>query len=297
MVQTENVLETRNLSKAYGSVIALEDVNLNFAEKGLYGLFGRNGAGKTTLLDIITYRRYPDRGNVICFGEDTTRTPRPLTKNCCYMPEKNYFPARLKTEKILDYGKMAFPGFDEAYAQRLCDRFKLNQNQKFGQLSKGYQSILKVILGLAARSPITIFDEPVLGLDAAARDMFYRELIEEYANSPRLFIISTHLIEESSDLFNEAIIIKNGEVVVQAPIEDLLSKAFYVSGRTDRVNTFIQNQKVLRYEIVNEFKTAVIDGELDSVEKQTGLNFSPITIQKLFIDLTRGSEAEEASNE
>ena len=204
---------------------------------------------------------------------------------------------RLKAKKLLDYGKMAFPGFDEAYAQRLCDRFKLNQNQKFGQLSKGYQSILKIIIGLAARSPITIFDEPVLGLDAAARDMFYLELIEAYGSSPRLFIISTHLIEESSDLFNEAIIIKNGEVVVQAPIEDLISKAFYVSGRTDRVNAFIQNRNVLRSEIVNELKAAVVEGELDSIEKQPGLSFSPITIQKLFIDLTRGSEDEEALNE
>ena len=214
MAQNGYVLETKNLSRAYGSVIALEDVNLNFAEQGLYGLFGRNGAGKTTLLDIITSRRYPDRGNVICYGEDTTKTPRPLTKNCCYMQEKNYFPARLKAKEILDYGKMAFSGFDKSYAQRLCHGFRLNQNQKFGQLSKGYQSILKIILGLAARSPITIFDEPVLGLDAAARDMFYRELIEEYANSPRLFIISTHLIEESSGLFNEAIIIKNFIVIL-----------------------------------------------------------------------------------
>ncbi|MFC1883660.1 ATP-binding cassette domain-containing protein [Thermodesulfobacteriota bacterium] len=297
MAQTDYVLEAQDLSKAYGSVIALENVNMSFAEQGIYGLFGRNGAGKTTLLDIITSRRYADRGSVICFGEDTTRTPKALTKHCCYMPEKDYFPGRLTSKKLLSFGKIAFPGFDESYAQRLCHRFKLNQNQKFGQLSKGYQSILKIILGLAARSPITIFDEPVLGLDAAGRDMFYLELIEEYSNSPRLFIISTHLIEESSDLFNEAIIIKNGEVVVQAPIEDLISKAFYVSGRTDRVNAFLQNRKVLRWEIVNEFKTAVVEGELDSIDQQTGLSFSPITIQKLFIDLTRGSEDEEASNE
>ena len=123
-------------------------------------------------------------------------------------------------------------------------------------------------------------------MDAAARDGYYRELIEEFARNPRLFIISTHLIEESADLFNEAIIIKNGEVIRQAPVEELLSNAFYVSGKSAQVDEFLKNRQVTSYHVVNDLKMAVVEGDLNAEKRLPGLSFSPLTIQKLFIHLT-----------
>lgn len=286
MEQADYVLETKNICKSYGSIVALKDANLRFAEKKIYGLFGRNGAGKTTLLDIISSRIFSDRGSVTCFGEDISEHPKIIAENCCYMPEKHFFPARFKVKKLLSCGKMSFPNYSEQYAERLCRYFKLNTEQKYEQLSRGHQSIFRIVLGLAAKATITIFDEPVLGLDAVARDMFYSELIEEFSRNPRLFIISTHFIEESADLFNEAIIIKNGKVMRQAPVEALLSNVFYVSGKSARVDEFIQNRTVLGCQAVNDLKTAVVEGNLSAEKRSPGLSFSALSIQKLFIHLT-----------
>jgi ABC-2 type transport system ATP-binding protein len=180
-----------------------------------------------------------------------------------------------------------------AYAERLCRIFKLSLTQKYDQLSRGYQSILRIVIGLASRAPITIFDEPVLGLDAVARDRFYLELIEEFSRNPRMFIIATHLIDESSDLFNEAIILKNGKVIQQAAVDELLANVFHVAGKSAQVEAFVQSRTVLSVQGVNELKTAVVEGSLNTIEQYPGLKFSSLTMQNLFIHLTNddGDEA------
>ena len=293
MAQADTILKTQNICKSFGSIDALKDINLRFSDKKIYGLFGRNGAGKTTLLNIISSRIFADRGNVTCLGEDISENPGIIAGLCCYMPEKHYFPARFRVKKLLSNGKMSFPNFDEPYADKLCRIFKLNTDQKYGDLSRGYQSIFRIVLGLAANAAITIFDEPVLGLDAVARDQFYSELIEQFSRNPRLFIISTHLIEESADLFNEAIIIKDGEIIRQASVEDLLSHAFYVSGNSTRVDEFVINRTVMGCQTVNNLKTAVVEGDLNCEKPSSGLYFSPLTIQKLFIHLTGDKREQE----
>lgn len=285
MEQLATILETKQLHKSYGSIVALEDAAIRFSEKKIYGLFGRNGAGKTTLLDILSSRIFADSGLVTCYGQDIATNPEIINHNCCYMPEKHYFPGRFRVKTLLSHAQASFPHYDESYAERLCKIFELNVQQKYEQLSRGYQSIFRIVLGLASNAPITIFDEPVLGLDAVARDKFYVELIEEFSRNPRLFIISTHLIEESADLFNEAIIIKDGKVLRQGPVDELLSNVFYVSGRSDTVDQFIKNHTVIRSEVVGGLKTAVIEGPHPQ-QKVPGLSFSSLTMQKLFIHLT-----------
>lgn len=287
------ILETNQLSKTYGSVVALEGANLQFSAENIYGLFGRNGAGKTTLLDIISSRIFADEGTVFCYGKDVSKQPHAVHDNCCYMPEKHYFPGRLKVKKILSHASQSFSNYDVAYAERLCQLFKLDINKKYEQLSRGYQSILRIVIGLASRAAITIFDEPVLGLDAVARDRFYLELIEEFSKNPRLFIIATHLIEESADLFNEAIILKNGRVIRQAAVDDLLANVFYVTGSTAQVDKFVQNRSVLSTQTINNMKTAVVEGSLNTTESFPGLKFSSLTMQNLFIHLTNDDDDEE----
>ena len=156
MAQAEYVLETKKICKSYGPIVALDDVNLCFAEKKIYGLFGRNGAGMTTLLNILSSRIFADCGSVTCFGKDIVERPEIITKNCCYMPEKQYFPGRFKVKKLLSYGKMSFPNYDGRYADKLCRYFNLNTEQKYEQLSKGHQSIFRIISGWL-QNPISPF--------------------------------------------------------------------------------------------------------------------------------------------
>ena len=287
------ILEATHLAKSYGSVVALDDATIRFEANKIYGLFGRNGAGKTTLLDILSSRIFADQGKVSLLGQDILTHPETISQNCCYMPEKHYFPGRFKIKTLLSHAKKSFPLYDEEYAARLCKSFSLNANQKYEQLSRGYQSIFRIVLGLASNAPITIFDEPVLGLDAVARDKFYGELIEAFADKPRLFIVSTHYIEESADLFNEAIILKNGKVIRQGPVDEMLANVFYVSGKSTQVDAFLTDHEVIGQQSVNGMKTAVIYGTRPQ-QSVTGLNFSSLTMQKLFIHLTNDEDNGEA---
>ena len=171
------LLETKGVSKSYGSVNALNDVSLHFSENKIYGLFGRNGAGKTTLLDIIAARIFADQGIVTCLGNDVAKHPKMIADYCCYMPEKHYFPANLKVKTLLAFARAAFSNYSVETEKRLGEKFGFETDKKYKALSRGYQSILRIVIGLASNARITIFDEPVLGLDAVARDRFYQQLI------------------------------------------------------------------------------------------------------------------------
>ncbi len=293
MNHKEKVIKVDKLNKTYGSTIALKDVSLELQAEGIYGLLGRNGAGKTTLLDIISSRIFADSGDVTCFERNIIKDPSVISEKFCYMPETETFPPKLKVKKILEMAAGSFPEYDTEYEYRLCKLFNLEENKKYEALSKGNQSILRLVLGLASGAPVTIFDEPVSGLDAVARDRFYSELMAEFGRKPRLFIISTHLIEESANLFNEAIIIKDGEIISQASVEELLSNVFYVSGSSKKVDEFLRERNVLGSRSINNQKTAVVEGNIETEMPQIGMRFSPLSIQKLFIYLTGPDNEEE----
>ena len=282
-------LEAIKLSKRYGSVDALKDFSINLKDNKIFGLFGRNGAGKTTFLDIITSRIFADGGEVSLFGKNAVESQDVLS-NTCYMPEKNLFIASMRVSEILKSAAVFYDKFDMSYAENLAEKFGLNLKKKYKALSKGYESILRIVIGLASRASLTIFDEPVLGLDAAARDMFYRELIDDYTANPRTFIISTHLVEESAEIFEEAIILKEGELVVHMAVDELKDKARYVSGKATVVDQAVSGLKVVHSEIVGNIKVCMVFDDLDEerLEKlrSHGVDISPVSVQKIFIHLT-----------
>lgn len=287
-------LEAIKLSKRYGGVDALKDFSINLKGNRIYGLFGRNGAGKTTFLDIITSRIFADEGEVTLFGKNAVEN-RDVMSNICYMPEKNLFITSMRISEILKSAAVFYDKFDMSYAESLSEKFGLNLKKKYKALSRGYESILRIVVGLASRASLTIFDEPVLGLDAAARDMFYRELIGDYTANPRTFIISTHLVEESAEIFEEAIIIKEGELVVHMTIDQLKAKARYVSGKDSVVDQAVAGLKVVYSEIVGNVKVCMVFDDLDEerLEKlrSHGVDISPASVQKIFIHLTEKTDS------
>src|SRR5690625_4792684 len=112
------------------------------------------------------------------------------------------------------------PHFDLKYSKELLKKFKLEDKKALPKLSTGKQSAFNVVIGLASRSPITIFDEVYLGMDAPARDLFYKELLKEQERHPRIMILSTHLVSEMDYLFDEVIIIKDGRILLQEAYDD-----------------------------------------------------------------------------
>jgi len=282
-------IEIRDLSKTYGATRALDNVTICLERNKIYGLLGRNGAGKTTLLNILTNKIAPTSGEVLIGGSTAFENDDVLC-NIYYMMEKNLFPEGYKVREIFAWTKEFYPKFDSVYANSLAQKFGLNTDKKVKELSTGYGSIFKAILALSSNAPILIFDEPVLGLDANHRDMFYREVISNYSEHPKTIIISTHLIEEVADILEEAIIIKRGKIILKQSVEEMLSQAYTVSGESSKVDQYIASRRVGGVDTMGKFKSATVleplVGHDEAVGKEMGLDFSRVELQKLFISLT-----------
>ena len=284
-----STIEIKNVSKAYGKTVALKNVSATFTDGKICGFLGRNGAGKTTLLNIVTNRLFADQGQVLIDGEPALENDHAQAK-IFYMTEKTLYPKDMRVVDVFQLTRRFYPQFDPAYAEALAERFTLELGKRVGGLSTGYLSILKLILTLASNAPVSIFDEPVLGLDANHRDLFYKELLAHYNAAPNTVILSTHLIEEAAGLLEEVIIIKEGQIICAQPVDELLQLACTVSGSRENVDRFISGKNVIRQEALGRFKTATIfekrNGNDPNELAQLGLNRTPTGLQELIISLT-----------
>ena len=282
-------IELKNVSKSFGGVHALSDVNLSFGVGKIYGLLGPNGAGKTTLLNIITNRLYADSGEVTIDGESAPGRDRALGK-VYMMAEQNLFPDSMKVKGALKITADFIPSFDLELAMELAQKFGLPMNKKVKALSTGYSSILRLVLALSANTPYVIFDEPVLGLDAQHRDMFYRLLMEHCGGGGQTVILSTHLIQEAAPLIEHAVIIKGGKILRDASAEELTGAAHTVSGPAGLVDGYIAGRQVLNTTAIGGLKTACVEGEPDA-RVPAGLEVSAMGLQDYFISLMNEEDA------
>ncbi|HHV32488.1 MAG: ABC transporter ATP-binding protein [Ruminococcaceae bacterium] len=276
-------IEISHLTKTFGKTKALTDVSLEFESGHIYGLLGRNGAGKTTLLNLITGRLFPDSGEITVDGEPVLENDRALSKIYC-MTEGSKYPDRMRVVDALSWSAEFYPNFGGKYARSLCKKFDLNEFQKIGGLSTGYTSIFKLIIALACGSEFVLLDEPVLGLDANHRELFYRELIENFSSSQRCFILSTHLIEEAATLIDRIIIVKNGTILLNEDAQDILESGCTVSGPADLVDRYVQGKKLIGSDKLGGLKSAYLMEPCTHVPD--GLTVGTLDLQKLFIQLT-----------
>lgn len=280
-----NKIAVNSVSKTFGNVTALHDVTLDFEEKKIYGLLGRNGAGKSTLLNAITNRIFADSGTITVDGETAAENDRAQRK-IYLMSEKSYYPETFKVSAVFKWTKEFYGGFDMEEAARLAELFKLNTNKKVSKLSTGYSSIFKIITALCVDVPYIFLDEPVLGLDANHRDLFYKLLLESYTENPRTFIISTHLIEEVSKIIEEIIIIKDGSIIENRTTEELLALGYTVTGPAAAVDAYAAGKQTIGEDVLGGLKNVYILGKLDRSRVPANLETSVLDLQKLFIQLT-----------
>lgn len=278
-----SIIEIKNITKTFGDVTALNNVSIQMEGTHIYGLLGRNGAGKTTLLNLMTGKLFPSSGEIRIDGEPVLENDRALSKMYC-MTEMNLYPENMRVKEAFYWSAKFYPEFNQEYVDTLCSKFELKTHSKIKDLSTGYASIFKIIVALACNAEITIFDEPVLGLDANHRDLFYRELILNFSDHPRTFIISTHLIEEIAGVIDRVLIIKNGELLMDDEVQNVLSLGCMVSGPAGAVDEFIRGKQVLGSDTLGGLKSAYLLERLDHVPN--GLELSKLDLQKLFIQLT-----------
>ncbi len=284
------VIEVQHLTKRYKETLALDDVSLAFEENTIYGLLGRNGAGKTTLMSILTAQNFATSGTARVFGADPYENAGVLQR-ICFVRESQKYPEDALPTHAFRMASLFFPNWDQGFADELVAAFELPLKTRIKKLSRGQLSAVGVIIGLASRAEITFFDEPYLGLDAVARQLFYDRLIEDYAEHPRTVILSSHLIDEVSNLIERVVVIDGGRILLDEETDAVRSRAATIVGDAAVVEAFAAGREVIHRESLGHVTSVTVLGELTAADRvalqASGLDLAPVSLQQLIVRLTQ----------
>lgn len=282
------------LGKSYGKKEVLKNVDLTLEPGKIYGLIGRNGAGKTTLLSIMSNQNPASSGAVTLDGENIWENRKALDR-ICFSRELNITAesglAQYTVKQYLRTAATYFAHWDKEMAKHLVELFQLDIKKKLGKLSKGMLSMVTIIVAMASKAEYTFLDEPVAGLDVVAREQFYKLLLQEYTDTGRTFVISTHIIEEAADVMEEVIIIRDGAILLKENTQELIDRACYVTGLTEEVDNATAGLETHRPEKMGRSKgVTVLLREGQSVDSKYDVTVQPVSLQNIFLALC-GEEA------
>lgn len=288
------VIEVNGLTKKFGRFTAIDTVSFRVEENRIYGLLGRNGAGKTTMMQLLTGQQFASSGSISVFGENPVENAEVLGR-VCFIKESQLYPDDFRPRHVFASAPWFFPNWDQDFADRLIADFRLPVDRRIKKLSRGQLSAVGVIVGLASRAPLTFFDEPYLGLDAVARQIFYDRLLEDFAEHPRTVILSTHLIDEVSNLLEHVLVIDEGRIIVDDESENLRGSATTVAGTKVAVDEFVSTREAFGRESLGGLATATV-GPLSAADRAAataaGLELTPVSLQQLIVRMTTAAPTE-----
>ncbi len=287
-------IEVNSLTRRFGALRAVDDISFTIDEGTICGLLGRNGAGKTTLMQLLTGQDFASAGTIRVFGHSPVENARVL-QNVCFIKESQKYPEDFRVKHVMTSAPWFFSNWDAEFAEQLTEEFRLPLGRKIKKLSRGQLSSVGVIIGLASRAPLTFFDEPYLGLDALARQLFYDRLLEDYAKHPRTVVLSTHLIDEVSNLLEHVLVIDDGRIIIDDSADNLRGSATTVVGTSEAVERFAQSRNVLHLDRIGGICSATLDA-LSPDDKHAavaaGLELSSVSLQQLIIHKTSSLTSE-----
>lgn len=288
------IVSVRGVSKRFGSLAAVDDVTFDLEEHRITGLLGRNGAGKTTMMQLLTGQEFATEGVIRVFDQHPVENAKVLSR-VSFIKESQRYPEDWKPKHVFRSAPWFFSNWDQDLADRLIDDFRLPLDRRIKKLSRGQLSAVGVIVGLASRAELTFFDEPYLGLDAVARQIFYDRLLEDYAEHPRTVVLSTHLIDEVANLLEHVLVIDAGRIIVDSDADSLRGSATTVVGKRADVDDFVGTREVLHREGIGGLASVTIAG-LDEPGRRAaaaaGLELAPVSLQQLIVRMTNTSEKE-----
>lgn len=282
------------VSVLFGEKAALSELTLHLDGGKIYGLLGRNGAGKSTLLALLGALRKPTSGDVRVNDEELFENYA-MTQQVCLIRES---PDVLDTDEKLDYNlefaRVMRPNWDEPYARELVQKFSIPTDQKIGTMSRGQRSAVGIVIGLASRAPLTMFDESYLGLDTPSRYTFYEELLADFMRTPRTIVVSTHLIDEVAPMFEETIILDRGQLLLQGETDALRARARRFTGIDHQLDALLAGENLRGVQQLGSTKSAVVISDridqLDADGRHAGIQVEPVGLQDLFVYLTQEQE-------
>lgn len=217
---SECLLQCKGLSKFYGGIRALDNVNLEIGKGKIVGLLGPNGSGKTTLMKVLNGLLIPASGEALIDGQK----PGVYTKSIIsYLPDKMYFAEWMKVSDLLDFFGDFYADFDRKKAEEMCGRLNISMKQKMKTLSKGTKEKVQLILVMSRSAKLYLLDEPIAGVDPAARDYILDTILTNY-NEDGTVLISTHLITDIEKVLDEAVFICNGKIMRHDTVDDIREK-------------------------------------------------------------------------
>ena len=286
----DKIIEIKALNYSFKDKEVLKNLSIDFEENKIYGLLGKNGAGKTTLINIITNQLISKNGEIKVLGEDPRINPK-ILEDICVVREKEFYNQELKVKTILSMYSGYYSNYDKKLEKKLCEVFDINTKSVYKKLSRGMKTSISNIVGLCSNAKIVIFDEPTIGLDPVNRRVFYDILLESYIKNNRTIIISTHLIDEIGELLEKAIILKDGNVLVNDYVENINTKSYYITGNKEdikklrifkdckKVNSFGSTETYSYYGDIKEHDINIIN--------ECGIELDNMTLQDLFINVNK----------
>ena len=217
---TASAIRADGLQRHFGSVRAIDGVDLDVREGAVVGLIGPNGAGKTTLLKaLLGLTRY--RGHLEVLGVEPLRQRDKLMEKVCFIADTAILARWMRVEQLLDYVAGVHPGFDRSQAEQLLADTDVHHSRHVRNLSKGMTVQLHLALVMAIDASLLVLDEPTLGLDILFRKRFFEQILSSYHNSRRTILISTHQVEEVQDILTDVIFMDRGKVVLNKSIDEI----------------------------------------------------------------------------
>ena len=213
-------IEIKGLSKSFGSITALDNVDLSLENGRIIGLLGPNGSGKTTLIKTINGLLVPDNGTVLINGIAPGKETKKLI---AYLPDRNALPDYMNTDQLINLYQDFFADFNKSKAELMLDDLGIDRKQTMKKMSKGTKEKLQLCLVMAREAQVYLLDEPIGGVDPATRDYILRTIISNY-NEDAVVIISTHLISDVESVLDDVIFLKNGRVVLRGPADAVREK-------------------------------------------------------------------------
>ncbi|MBR6665612.1 MAG: ABC transporter ATP-binding protein [Lachnospiraceae bacterium] len=282
-----NELVCKNLYKSYKKTEVLKGLDLQLEKGKIYGLIGRNGAGKTTLLSLMAGQNPVTSGEITLDGQKVWENQEMMDRICFSRelnPTTNFSISELKVKEYLKMASIYMPNWDKEFAEELLKTFELDANKKLNKLSKGMLSMVTITVALASKAEFTFMDEPVAGVDVVMREQFYRILLDEFAESGRTFVISTHIIEEAADVFEEVIMLDKGKILLKENAVELLDRARHVSGVAEAVDKVMEGRETYRPEKLGRSKgVTVLLKQGETLESDTEISVQPMSLQQVFV--------------
>ncbi|MDP8201904.1 MAG: ABC transporter ATP-binding protein [Candidatus Tenebribacter burtonii] len=283
MIQ-ENVIKVNNLTKYYGKLKALDNIELEIPEGRIIGLLGKNGAGKSTFMRcILGFLKH--EGEIEILGKPIKRHQESIHENIAFIPDVNSLDDRLTVKQTMDYVSAINSSWNNEKATELLTSSDLKPNQRVGTLSKGMKTKLYLLITLSLDVKVLLLDEPTLGLDIVFRKEFFNTILGEFYDENKTIIISTHQVEEVEQILQDIIFIDEGKIILQQDIEELKNQFSIFTVPSD------QKEKLEQYnpKVINK-TLGHVSAVLDSKIEITNAEVNRPTLSDLFMEKVGGSK-------